>query len=79
MEAVLIARFKTKREANRISRLIEQLSKPVRSITGTNLEDMYLGEMIEEGMREKRDHRYCWSPDQQSSTLNKLQLFHMCN
>jgi hypothetical protein len=56
MEAILIARFKTKREANRISRLIEQHSKPVRSNTGTNLEDMYLGEMIEEGMREKRDH-----------------------
>lgn len=56
MEAVLIARFKTKREANRMSRLIKKNSKPVRSITGTSLEDMYLGEMIDEGMKEKKDH-----------------------
>ena len=56
MGAVLIARFKTKREANRISRLIKEHSKTVRSVTGTNLEDMYLGEMIEEGMKEKKDH-----------------------
>ena len=56
MGAVLIARFKTKREANRISRLIKENSKSVRSVTGTSLEDMYLGEMIEEGMMEKKDH-----------------------
>ena len=56
MGAVLIARFKTKREANRISRLINENSKSVRSVTGTSLEDMYLGEMIEEGMMEKKDH-----------------------
>ena len=56
MGAVLIARFKTKREANRISRLIKENSKSVRSVRGTSLEDMYLGEMIEEGMMEKKDH-----------------------
>ncbi len=56
MEAVLIARFKTIRDAKRISRLIKEHTKSARSITGTSLEDLYLGEMIEKGMKEKKDH-----------------------
>ena len=55
MAALLLTSFKTKREANRISRLILEHSKPTRSIIGSNLEDMYLAEMIEAGMKEKGD------------------------
>jgi hypothetical protein len=57
MPSLLLASFKTKREANRISRLILEHSKPTRSIIGSNLEDMYLAEMIEEGMKEKGEVR----------------------
>ena len=55
MAALLLTSFKTKREANRISRLILEHSKPTRSIIGSTLEDMYLAEMIEAGMKEKGD------------------------
>ena len=49
----MIARFKNKKEANLASRLIKQHVKSSRLITGSNLEDLYLGEMIEEGMKAK--------------------------
>ena len=53
METVLIASFKTKREANRISRLILEHSKPTRSVVGNSLKDMYFAELINQGMKEK--------------------------
>lgn len=53
MSTVLIARFKNRREASLIAKLIRQFRKTTRVMTGTNLEDLYLGEMIEEGMKEK--------------------------
>ena len=53
MSAVLIARFKSKREANLVARLIKRYRSTSTVITGMNIEDAYLGEMVEEGMREK--------------------------
>ena len=50
---VLIARFKNQREATFAARLIKQYRKTSKVMTGKNLEDLYLGEMIEEGMEEK--------------------------
>ncbi len=51
--SVLIARFKNKREASFAAKLIKQYRKTSTVMTGKNLEDLYLGEMIEEGMKEK--------------------------
>lgn len=53
MPAVLIARFKNKKEANLASRLIRSHIKYSRMVSGENMEDLYLGEMIEEGMKSK--------------------------
>lgn len=53
MSTVLIARFKDKREASLVAKLIKQYRKTSTVMTGKNLEDLYLGEMIEEGMKEK--------------------------
>ena len=50
---VLIARFKNKREATFAAKLIKQYRKTSKVMTGKNLEDLYLGEMIEEGLKEK--------------------------
>lgn len=50
---VLIARFKNKREASFAARLIKQYRKDSKVMTGENLEDLYLGEMIEEALKEK--------------------------
>ncbi len=50
--SVLIARFKNKREASFAAKLIKQYRKSSTVMTGKNLEDLYLGEMIEEGMKE---------------------------
>jgi hypothetical protein len=48
---VLIARFKSKREASFAAKLIKQYRKNSTVMTGNNLEDLYLGKMIEEGMK----------------------------
>jgi hypothetical protein len=53
--SVLIARFKNKREATFAAKLIKQFRKTATVMTGKNLEDLYLGEMIEEGMKETRN------------------------
>ena len=50
---VLIARFKNQREATFAAKLIKQYRKTSKVITGKNLEDLYLGEMIEEGLKVK--------------------------
>ena len=53
MSEVMIARFKNKKEADFASRLIKKHVKSSRLITGSNLEDLYLGEMIDEGIKAK--------------------------
>ncbi len=50
--SVLIARFRNKREASFAAKLIKQYRKTSTVMTGSNLEDLYLGEMIKEGMKE---------------------------
>ena len=50
---VLIARFKNQHEAAFAAKLIKQYRKTSKVMTGKNLEDLYLGEMIEEGLKEK--------------------------
>ena len=50
---VLIARFKNQREATFAAKLIKQYRKTSKVMTGKNLEDLYLGEMIEEGLKER--------------------------
>lgn len=51
--SVLIARFKSKREASFAAKLIKRYRKSSKVLTGESLEDLYMGEMIEEGMQEK--------------------------
>ena len=53
--SILIARFKNKREASFAAKLIKQYRKTSTVMTGSNLEDLYLGEMIKEGMKETRN------------------------
>ncbi|MBS1486145.1 MAG: hypothetical protein JST43_01050 [Bacteroidetes bacterium] len=53
MAAVLIARFKNKKEANLASRLIRSHIKSSQMVSGDSMEDLYLGEMIQEGMKSK--------------------------
>ena len=53
MSEILIARFKTKREADVVTKLIKVHSASTTLVRGKNLEDLWLGEMIEEGMKEK--------------------------
>lgn len=53
MSTMLIARFKNKREASLIAKLIKEYRKTSTVMTGKSLEDLYLGEMIEVGMNEK--------------------------
>jgi len=56
MSEVLIAKFKNKREANAIIKLIRKHSASSTLVRGNSLEDLWLGEMITEGMKEKRNH-----------------------
>ena len=53
MAAVLIARFKNKKEANLASRWIRSHIKSSQMVSGDSMEDLYMGEMIREGMRSK--------------------------
>ncbi len=55
MSEVLIARFKSKREADAVTKFIKQHSASSTLVRGKNLEDLWLGEMIEEGMKEKKN------------------------
>ena len=54
MSEILIARFKNKKEADAATILIKKQSTSSTLVRGTNLEDMLLGELITEGMKEKR-------------------------
>ena len=53
MSEILIARFKNKKEADAATMLIKKQSASSTLVRGTNLEDMLLGELITEGMKEK--------------------------
>ena len=53
MSEVLIAKFKTKREAEAVTKLIRKHSTSSTLVRGNSLEDLWLGEMIDEGMKEK--------------------------
>jgi hypothetical protein len=56
MSEILIARFKNKREADAVTKLIKERSVSSKLVRGNNLEDMVLGELIDEGMKEKRNY-----------------------
>ncbi len=56
MSEVLIARLKNKREADAITKLIRKHSTTSKLVRGNSLEDLWLGEMINEGMQDKRNH-----------------------
>ena len=53
MAAVLIVRLKNREEANLASQLIRSNIKSTRVISGDSMEDLYFGEMIQEGMKSK--------------------------
>ena len=53
MAALLIAEFKNKREAELVEQLIGTMRKAKVLQKGSNLEDMYFAELINEGMKEK--------------------------
>jgi len=53
MAEVLIARFKSKREADLVAQLIGTMPRAKVLQKGKNLEDMYFAELINAGMREK--------------------------
>jgi len=50
---VLVAKFRSRRDADFVAGLIKRFRKNTKVLKGENLEDLYLGEMIEEGMKEK--------------------------
>ena len=56
MSEVLIAKFKSKREADAITKLIKKHSASSKLVRGQSLEDLWLGEMIDEGMKEKKTY-----------------------
>ena len=56
MSEVLIARFKNKRDADAITKLIRKHSASSTLVRGNSLEDLWLAEMIDEGMKEKKNH-----------------------
>lgn len=53
MSSVLIASFENKKDANFVAGLIKRFRKNARVLQGAAWEDLYLGEMIEEGMKEE--------------------------
>ncbi|MGE0637264.1 MAG: hypothetical protein AB7G44_10610 [Bacteroidia bacterium] len=53
MSSVLVAKFENKKDANFVASLIKKFRKNTKVFQGEAWEDLYLGEMIEEGMREK--------------------------
>lgn len=53
MSEILIARFTSKREADAVAALIKKRNSSSRLVRGSSLEDLWLGEMINEGMKEK--------------------------
>jgi hypothetical protein len=55
MSEILIARFKNKKEADAATLLIKKQSASSTLMRGSNLEDMLLGELITEGMKEKKN------------------------
>ncbi len=52
MSTVLIARFKNKREAGLAAKLIEKYNSEISIVKRADLEDFYLAQLIDEGMKE---------------------------
>ncbi|MEO5571827.1 MAG: hypothetical protein ABIT08_00320 [Bacteroidia bacterium] len=55
MQNIVVARFENKRDADFIARMIKRYRKNAHVLKGEHWEDLYLGEMIEEGMKEKEE------------------------
>jgi len=55
MSRVVVATFENKRDADFIAGMIKRFRKSARVLKGEKLEDIYLGEMIEEGMQDERE------------------------
>ncbi|MCW5910855.1 MAG: hypothetical protein KIT62_07265 [Cyclobacteriaceae bacterium] len=53
MAEILIAKFKTKREADAVSKLIKERKRTAQLMRGNSIEDIVLGELITEGMKGK--------------------------
>jgi hypothetical protein len=53
MSSVLIASFENKKDANFVAGLIKKFKANTKVLQGSAWEDLYLGEMIEEGMKEE--------------------------
>lgn len=53
MSSVLIASFENKKDANFVASLIKRFRNNARVLQGASWEDLYLGEMIEEGMKDE--------------------------
>ena len=53
MAALLLAEFKSKREADLVAELIGSMRSATVLQKGKNLEDMYFAELINKGMKEK--------------------------
>ena len=55
MSRVIVATFENKRDADFIAGMIKRFRKNARVLKGEKLEDVYLGEMIEEGMQDEHE------------------------
>ena len=55
MSSILVAKFENKRDASFVASLIKKFRKNAKVFQGEAWEDLYLGEMIEEAMKEKGD------------------------
>ena len=67
MSKVVVATFQNKRDADFIAGMIKRFRKNAKVLRGEKLEDVYLGELIEEGMQDEREI----SEDEFSMFLNK--------
>ncbi len=52
MSNVIVARFRRKKDAEQVKKMIKKLGRDAEIIKGEKLEDLWLGKMIDEGMKE---------------------------
>ena len=55
MSKIVVATFENKRDADFIAGMIKRFRKNAKVLRGEKLEDVYLGELIEEGMSDERE------------------------
>ena len=53
MSAIVVATFKTQREAKFVAGLIKRYRANAKVLRSSSIEDLYFGKLIEEGMAEK--------------------------